>query len=444
MKENENKKSVVRVTEGNPAATADVLQDGTQNKMDKLKKPLIFGLMSVVFLGCMYLIFKPSTDKKEIENIGLNDAVPQATGAGMPADKGKAYELEMLERKDQEKRNALTTLSDYWNTDSSEDNENEIPEEDESYGFGGGKNPGKSGNPALSSYRNMQSTLGSFYQNENSETMELRKQLDEMKEKLAEKDVPPVTTVDDQLALMEKSYQMAAKYLPTGTNSTEAAPAKSISPVTTALTQKEQFVSFTSSKKNTVSSLYREPTDSAFLADWNETRNRGFYTAGLAEQVVQPKNSIKACVHETQTVIGETGVRLRLLESAQTPNRTIPKGTIVTANAKFQTGRLQLKITSIELEGNIIPVDITIYDLDGQQGLYVPYSSEMNALTEMAGNMSQTGGTSVMLTQSAGQQAAADLSRGVVQGISGYFAKKVRTPKVTLKAGHQVFLVTKK
>ena len=444
MKENENKKSVVRVTEGNPAATADVLQDGTQNKMDKLKKPLIFGLMSVVFLGCMYLIFKPTTDKKETENIGLNDAVPQATGAGMPADKGKAYELEMLERKDQEKRNALTTLSDYWNTDSSEDNENEIPEEDESYGFGGGKNPGKSGNPALSSYRNMQSTLGSFYQNDNAETMELRKQLDEMKEKLAEKDVPPVTTVDDQLALMEKSYQMAAKYLPTGTNSTEAAPAKSISPATTASTQKEQFVSFTSSRKNTVSALYREPTDSAFLADWNETRNRGFYTAGLAEQVVQPKNSIIACVHETQTVIGETGVRLRLLEDAQTPNRTIPKGTIVTANAKFQTGRLQLKITSIELEGNIIPVDIAIYDLDGQQGLYVPYSSEMNALTEMAGNMSQTGGTSVMLTQSAGQQAAADLSRGVVQGISGYFAKKVRTPKVTLKAGHQVFLVTKK
>ena len=70
--------------------------------------------------------------------------------------------------------------------------------------------------------------------------------------------------------------------------------------------------------------------------------------------------------------------------------------------------------------------------------------TEMNALTEMAGNMSQTSGTSIMLTQNAGQQVAADLSRGVVQGISGYFAKKVRTPKVTLKAGHQVFLVSKK
>ena len=189
--------------------------------------------------------------------------------------------------------------------------------------------------------------------------------------------------------------------------------------------------------------MYREPSDSEFLENWSETRNRGFYTAGATEQIVQPKNSIKACVHDAQTVVGETGVRLRLLEPAKTPIRTIPQGTIVTANAKFQGGRLQLKITSIELEGNIIPVDITIYDLDGQQGLYVPYSPEMNALTEMAGNMSQTGGTSVMLTQNAGQQVAADLSRGVVQGISGYFAKKVRTPKVTLKAGHQVFLVSK-
>jgi len=449
MKENENKKSVVRVTEGNPSATADVLQDGTQNKAEKLKKPIIFGLMGIVFLGCMYLIFKPGEDKKAIENIGLNDAVPQATGAGMPDDKSKAYEQEMLERKEQEKRNALTTLSDYWNTEdtASADNEESLPEEDEeSNGFGGGgRKSGRNGNSALNSYRNAQSTLGSFYQDNNSETMELRKQVDELKAKLSEKDVPPVATVDDQLKLMEKSYEMAAKFIPQNTNTGNTTPANiATQNVALGANQKEHFVSFASTKKNIVTALYREPSDSAFAADWSQTKDRGFYTAGATEQAIQLKNSIKACVHEAQTVVGETGVRLRLLEPAQTPQRTISKGTIVTANAKFQNGRLQLKVASVELEGNIIPVDITIYDLDGQQGLYVPYSPEMNALTEMAGNMSQTGGTSVMLTQNAGQQVAADLSRGVVQGISGYFAKKVRTPKVALKAGHQVFLVSKK
>lgn len=444
MKENENKKSVVRVTEGNPSANTDVLQDGTQNKAEKLKKPLIFGLMAIVFLSCMYLIFKPSEDKKAIENVGLNDAVPQATGAGMPDDKAKAYEQEMLERKEQEKRNALATLSDYWNTEDKEEPTDEpFSEDEENDSFGGsGRNSGRSSNPALNSYRNSQSALSSFYQDDNAETMELRKQVDELKEKLSEKDVPPVATVDDQLKLMEKSYEMAAKYLPKNENAENGTPANGTTPAAGA-NQKEHFVSFTSARKNTVSALYREPSDSAFLADWSETKNREFYTAGSVEQMAQPKNSIKACVHDAQTVVGETGVRLRLLEPAKTPSRTIPKGTILTANAKFQGGRLQLKVTSIELEGNIIPVDITIYDLDGQQGLYVPYSPEMNALTEMAGNMSQTGGTSVMLTQNAGQQVAADLSRGVVQGISGYFAKKVRTPKVTLKAGHQVFLVSK-
>lgn len=444
MKENENKKTVVRVTEGNPKETADVLQDSTQTKAEKLKKPLIFGLMGIVFVGCMYLIFKPSEDKKEMENIGLNDAVPQATEAGMQSDKQKAYELEMLEQKDREKRNALTTLSDYWNTDSSLNTEEEFPEEEESYGFSNSRTSGRSGNANLNSYRNAQNTLGGFYQDNNSETMELRRQLDELKEQLAEKDVPRPTTVDDQLALMEKSYQMAAKYLPSGSSQPETPTANTTAPVTSTASQKEHFVAFAPARKNTVSALYREPSDAEFLDNWSQTRNRGFYTAGSTEQVVQPKNSIKACVHDAQTVVGETGVRLRLLEPAQTPSRTIPTGTLVTANAKFQGGRLQLKITSIELEGNIIPVDITIYDIDGQQGLYIPYSPEMNALTEMAGNMSQTGGTSLMLTQNAGQQVAADLSRGVVQGISGYFAKKVRTPKVTLKTGHQVFLVSKK
>ena len=439
MKEKDDKKPMVQVTEGSPKDTADAFQESTQNKMEKLKKPLVFVLMGIVFVGCMYLIFKPSSNKDQNENIGLNDVVPQATDAGMQSDKQKAYEQEMLENQELEKRNALTTLADYWNTDTIQNSEEGLYPEAESNAFGAAK----SANTALNSYRNAQSTLGSFYQNDNSETMQLRRQVEELRDRLGERDVPRATTVDDQLALMEKSYQMAAKYLPQNTNTEKVSPTNAINQ-TTSTSEKEHFVAFAPARKSTVSALYREPSDSAFLADWSEAKNRGFYTAGFKEQIVQPKNSIEACVHEGQTVIGETGVRLRLLEAAQTPQRTIPKGTIVTANAKFQNGRLQLKVSSVELDGNIIPVDITIYDLDGQQGLYVPYSPEINALTEMAGNMSQNSGTSVMLTQSAGQQVAADLSRGVVQGVSGYFAKKVRTPKVTLKAGHQVFLVSKK
>lgn len=440
MKDSENKKVSFLVEDDDPKNGMDATQDGAQNKADKLKKPIIFALMGVVFLGCMYLIFKPSSDKKAVEDIGLNDAVPQASDAGLQSDKQKAYEQELLEQKMQEKRNALLSLSDYWSEDSTADPEAEQPDEvyEDGYAYGGGTR--RNSNPALNSYRNAQSTLTSFYDNSDYETQELRRQIEELKEQLAEKDVPPVTTIDDQLALMEKSYEMASRYLP----QTPAQPNRTDTMASAkGASQKEYFVAFTPVRKNTVSALYREPTDSAFLTNWNETRNRGFYTAGVSEQVIQPKNSIKAVVQETQVVTGESGVRLRLLETAQTPVRSIPAGTVLTANAKFQGGRLQLKVTSIEYEGNIIPVDITVYDVDGQQGLYVPYSPEMNALSEIASNMSQTSGTSIMMTRSAGQQVAGDLSRGVVQGVSGYFSKKVRTPKVTVKAGHQIFLVSK-
>lgn len=437
MKDSENKK-VSLLVDSDQQTGAEASSEGSVSNTEKLKKPIIFVLMAVVFLGCMYLIFKPSSDKEKKEDIGLNDAVPQATDAGMQADKEKAYEQEMLEQKMQKERNALTTLSDYWNEESSEDEDAHFADE---YGYANTGGKQRNGNAALYSYRNAQNTLSSFYDNSNEETMALRKQVDELKEQLAEKEVPLVPTVNDQLALMEKSYEMAAKYLPSDMQP-QSADSNKAAAVETG-TEKENFVAFTPIRKNAVSALYREPTDSAFLASWNETRNRGFYTAGVSQQVVQPKNSIRATVLETQMLTDESSVRLRLLETAQTPNRSIPAGTVLTANTKFGNGRLQLKITSIELEGNIIPVDITVYDLDGQQGLSVPYSPEMNALTEVASNMSQSAGTSIMMTRSAGQQMAADLSRGLVQGVSGYFSKKVKTPKVTVKAGHQVFLVSK-
>ena len=426
----ENKKKASLLTEASGQSNTSYLPDEKKTAIERLKKPLIFTLMGIACIGCMYLIFKPSTDKKLNLNIGLNDSVPQASESVLQADKQKAYEQEMLEQKEQQKNNALTALSDYWNEDSAEEKE-ALPDDAE-----------EPKNQALNTYRSAQSTLGSFYQEDNGETKELRRQLDELKQELAQKDVPPPATVDDQLELMEKSYQMAAKYLPSGSNPVE--PAGKNTPIAALESQKENFEAFIPAKKSRVSALYRPSSDSTFLKDWSKNVNHGFYTPDAAEQSQQPKNSVKACVHQNQTIIGEANVCLRLLEPARISGHIITAGMMVTANAKIQAGRLRLKVTSIELDGTIIPVDITIYDLNGQQGLTVPYTAESSALNEMAGNMSQQSGTSLMMTQSAGQQMAADLSRGVVQGISGYFSKKVRTPKVTLKAGHQVFLVSKK
>ena len=419
MKENENKKNAVYVTDGSINTSPDELAVSRQSKAEKIKKPIIFGLMTIVFFGCMYLIFKPAENVKNIEILGLNDSVPQATTIGLENDKQKAYEQELLEQKNQEKQNALTSLSDYWNEGSAAEPLQDVPEKE------------SNSNASLNSYRNAQNTLGSFYKNDNSETQELRKQLEEIKKEMAKKEEPPTNVVENQLELMEKSYQMAAKYLPISSASPENKATEPSSP------PKEVFVSIIPERHNVVSNLKQSVEEHLVVAVSNS-----IFTS--ADQQKQTKNSIRAVVQETQLVSEETSVSLRLLEPARIQNKTIPIGTVVTANSKFQQGRLQLKISSIELEGNILPIELTIYGLDGQQGLAVPYSPERTAMTDMAANMGQTSGSSIMLSTSTGQQIAGDLSRGLVQGVSNYFSKKIKTPKVTLKAGLQVLLVSKK
>lgn len=439
MKENENKKNTVFVTDGTQNNSSDIVLESSLNKVNKYKKPLIFALMGIAFLGCMYLIFKPSENRKKDEDIGLNDSVPEATDNGLQDDKQKAYEGAMLEQKNLEKRKSLLSLSDYWKEDDI-DSTTPVLSED---GNEASNTIAGNTNSSLDSYRNAQNVVGTFYQNDNSERLQLRKQLNELKEQLAKKNETPIDPVESQLELMEKSYQMAAKYLPTNAFSGEQSKEQKTA-LSASSNQKETFVTFTPAHKNVVSSLYKAPTDSTFIANWSENRNRGFYTVGKTEQQIQPKNSIRAVVQQTQLLTEESSVRLRLLESAKIGNHIIPQGTVLTAKSKFQQGRVQMKINSIEQDGNIIPVDIIVYGLDGQEGLFVPYSPEMSAFKEMAANMGQTSGSSIMMTNSAGQQIAGDLSRGLVQGVSGYFSKKMRTPKVTLKAGHQVFLVSKK
>ncbi len=137
-------------------------------------------------------------------------------------------------------------------------------------------------------------------------------------------------------------------------------------------------------------------------------------------------------------------VVLRLLEPVEIDGFKIPKGQLVTGVAQFQTNRLQILIHSIAYNGNIIPTDIQVYDLDGQEGLFTSYSPEKNALKEIISNMGANTGTSISLSSTAGQQIASDMSKSLVQGISGYFSKKVKMPKVMLKTGHKVWLVSKK
>lgn len=425
----------IKVTEGESQELEKEAEGLQKFPLERFKKPIIYLLMAAVCAGCFYLIFK-SKDNKVTAESGFNAGIPQAKDDQLQSDKQKVYEQQLLEQKNEEKRNAMTSLSDYWSDPSNVgQNSDQNPLTADSNSLS------QSDQNAVKSYSNAQHTLRSFYGRDEQEVANLRKEINRLKNEASQSNSVPVGLgVNDQLALMEKSYQMAAKYLPQN-NSKEDSGSGEVD-YKQASNNKVLLTAVRPAYLNVVSSLYREPSDSTFLAGLNDRRIFGIKDE--VKNTVRSKNAIDGVVHQTTTMTNESTLSIRLLESMLLAQTEIPKGTLLKATGKFQGGRLQLKISSIEYQGSVYPVEVNVHDNDGQPGLYVPYSPEQNAMTDIVGSMGQTSGTNIMMTRSAGQQIAADLSRGAVQGLSGYFQKKVRQPKVTVKAGHQVLLVPKK
>ena len=68
------------------------------------------------------------------------------------------------------------------------------------------------------------------------------------------------------------------------------------------------------------------------------------------------------------------------------------------------------------------------------------HSMESDALHEIGANMGSTMGSSINISTDAGAQIASDVGRGLINGVSQYLTKKMRTVKVHLKSGYRVML----
>lgn len=156
-----------------------------------------------------------------------------------------------------------------------------------------------------------------------------------------------------------------------------------------------------------------------------------------------PTNAIRACVAENLTVTNGSRVKLRLLEPMQAGDVPVAENTLLYGTARIEGQRMSVVVTSIESGGNVVPVELTAYDTDGQKGLFVPNSAERTAAKDALAGIGQSFGTSVSFARSAGQQVAMDVTRGVMAGGSQYLAAKIREVKVSLKAGYQILLIAK-
>ena len=407
----------------------------TPRQVQQRRKMIVFPLMFLAFAGCMYLIFAPSgKEDVNVESVGgFNADIPLPAEDGIIADKQKAYEEAMISRKQQDR---IQSLQDFGFTgdDETEEPQAEIdlmPEEDAQPKRGGGASS------SANAYRDINRRLSTFYDPPavDEEKEDLKRQVAELTDRLQQQQ-NATPTADEQMALLEKSYELAARYMNGGQGQVAQVP------VTGGIERKPDAVAVQAIRETTVSGLQQPMSDADFIRAYSQPRNYGFNTA-VGTGYAMGKNTVAACIHQDQTLTDGQAVKLRLLEPMQAGNIVVPKNTLVAGTAKVQGERLDILVSSIEYAGNIISVELAVFDTDGQKGLSVPSSMEQEAFNEAMANIGSGLGTSISFAQSAGQQVAMDVTRGLLQGTSGYLAKKFRTVKVKLKAGYKVMLYAK-
>lgn len=415
----------------------------TEAERIKRKKMIVYAMMGIVFVLVMWLIFAPSNDGKTnlLGTKGFNTEMPDANSGDIIGDKTKAYEASQMEDKQQAREQAIGSLGELYQAGNGSqsatgdfclmaDSTAEAYEDDAS------RKAKEKITSSAAAYNNLNTTLGGFYQNDQSrENEELRQRVAEL-EQQASAMQNPTSTVDDQLALMEKSYQLAAKYMPGGA---QQQPEQTVA----ATGDKAKVTPVRNVQKSVVSALQQEQCNEDFIAEYSVERNMAFNTAvGVVSAL--DKNTISACIYGNQTVTDGQKVQLRLLEQMRVGEVIVPANTVLTGSAKIAGERLGIGITSIEYAGSIYNVKLNVYDTDGQQGIFIPGSMELNAAKEVAANMGTSMGSSINISSDAKAQLASDLGKGLIQGTSQYIAKKMRTVKVHLKSNYRVMLYADK
>ena len=386
-----------------------------------LRQLKFVGVVTVMTLLCgifLWYLFAPKPAPQQAGTGGYNVTIPEATVKPAETDKRKIYEQEQYEQQRREKLQSLGDVMDDRLPVTGEMADATVPAAPTAI------------DESDAAYRRISGEMAAFYTPApscgNTEVEALKEQVAALQSQLdAERQQP------DPLELAEEQYKLARKYLGGGTAVGEEAV--------------EQAKQRKDSRLSVMRPVREGEVEASTLdtrADFTVERNLGFLTAaGGVAHADTP--TVRACVASTQVIRAGSTVQLRLLEAVRIDGVTIPRNTPLYSLATISGMRLQVTVSSVEYGGRIFAVEAVAYDMDGQPGLNIPNSRERTALKEALASVGQTAGTSVNVTRSAGQQVLSELARGGLQASSQYVAGKLREVKITLKANHQLLLISK-
>lgn len=152
---------------------------------------------------------------------------------------------------------------------------------------------------------------------------------------------------------------------------------------------------------------------------------------------------IKAIIDENRTVYADSRLRIRILEDLLIAGYHIEKGTFLYAKISgFSTQRIELTISSIMHKGSILPIELKIYDQDGQLGLYVPNSAFREFSKDLASSTAQ--GMNINTVMENNSQLFMSTLQRMFQSSSSALSKHIRRNRAHIKYNSLIYLLDPK
>ncbi|MGN6396682.1 MAG: conjugative transposon protein TraM [Mucilaginibacter sp.] len=145
--------------------------------------------------------------------------------------------------------------------------------------------------------------------------------------------------------------------------------------------------------------------------------------------------AIPAMIDGKQKVMNGGTVRLKLTDSIRIRGEFLPKGQLLFGACQVTNQRLLLTIENVRLDKKIIPVNLTVFSLDGMPGIPAPEADLGGAAGTGADNAIQS-----MQLMSMDASLGAQAATGGINAAKGLFSKKVHKIKVKLKDAYPVLL----
>jgi len=90
------------------------------------------------------------------------------------------------------------------------------------------------------------------------------------------------------------------------------------------------------------------------------------------ELASNPKNKpLYATIDNAQKVKNGSKVRLRIIEAGVYKGYLLKANQIVYGMASVNNGRIQIRVSAINIDGDLLAAGLQVYDLDGMQGIYI-------------------------------------------------------------------------